>query len=199
MHFPLSCLFSQSSKKTLFFALQPKKRHEQGPEKPTVLFKLDWRTSVLFQGWIKLLTSLLVQRSWNRKGFAPSHWAFPRIFVKSEVTMAMPGIAANAEQHRRVLQERSPVPHSRVKNYLSVVQHTLICECQLWWRGTAPPHSKWEAFLSTRSCSSTLVKEQLLGFIPWLLYPVWTDISYLCGFWMHRALKRSSVCVLCVT
>lgn len=58
----------------------------------------------LFQEWIKLLTSLLVQRRWNRKSFAPSHWTFYRIFFS--LRWPRPCLELQqiftAEQHRKV-------------------------------------------------------------------------------------------------
>lgn len=46
---PSFLLFLPVFQKMLFSALQPKKRHEQGPEKLSILFKLGRGTSVLFQ------------------------------------------------------------------------------------------------------------------------------------------------------
>lgn len=195
MHFPLSCFFSQSSKKMLFSALQMKKWHEQGPEKPSVVFKLDCRTSVLFQEGIKLLTSLLVQRSWNRRGFAPSHWTFYRIFFS--LRWQWPCLELQqilgAEQHREV-QRRGVlchVPGWTVTELLdstlwSVNEHCRAHAGPCTWHSTPDP--KREGFLSTRSCSST-GKEQLLAFIlGFFTQCELTSIAFtLCGFSMHQS------------
>lgn len=85
------------------------------------------------------------------------------------------------------------MPHSRVKNHLSVVQHALICECQQCRAHAGPckkhssPRFQMEGISQHQELLQHFVKEQLLGFIPafFTQCELTSLASTLCGFLMH--------------
>lgn len=131
---------------------------------------------------------------------------FLQNIFQSEVTTAMSGIAANIYSWaaQEGLKERSPVPSSRVKNDLTVVQHTLICECQHCralhvaqhpqipdGKGFSAPGAVPALWWRSSSLALSLAPSPNVS---WHLLPP-PCVASQCT----RALKTFSVCILCVT
>lgn len=196
MHFPLSCFFFQSSKKC-YFLLFSLRKGWAGPRENQVsclnltegLLCSFW----LFQEWIKLLTSLLVQRSWNRgRVLHPHTELFPEYLL-------VWGDNDHAWNCSKYLQLSST---GRFKGE----EPCATFQGEKWWK-CCPAHS--DLWVSAQDpaqhpqipngkdfCSSSSLGSSLGFFAQCELTSL---TSTLCGFWMHRALKRSSVSIWCVT